>query len=558
MHSIFSTTLTDFLLENKLFLLFLVIALGYFLGKVRIKGFSLGVSAVLFVGLAFGSLHPEMVLPDLVYTLGLVLFVYTIGLRSGASFFASFKKSGLRDNLLVLSILVISTILTIFMGKWMGIKSTLMAGLYCGSLTNTPALASVMDLLEQQAATDSGQQAGQLLSEPVAGYSLAYPIGVLGVMILFQLGIRWWRIDMKKEQEATASLTGISAGLLQHRSILVENSGWAGSTIADISNKLELPNVVVSRHLPKGENQVKIPGKDSVVHTGDILTLVGTPGDLDLAEKQLGRPSELDLSQDRRTVDFRRIFISNKAVIGKTIRELELHRRFHAVVTRVRRGDAELPVHDDMQLFAGDRVRVIAPVENLPAIGKFLGDSYEHLSEVDYISISIGICLGLMLGMIPFPIPGGTDFKLGFAAGPLLVALALGKLGRSGRIVWVMSYNANLTLRQIGLVFFLAGIGLKAGYSFFTTLGSAGMQMILVGASITILTTAMAILVARVYFRMPYNLIMGLVAAMQTQPACLAFANEKDRSGAANISYATVFPLAMVAKILLAQLILLF
>jgi putative transport protein len=514
------------------------------------------VAAVLFVGLAFGAMHPDMALPDIIYVLGLVLFVYTIGLRSGASFFASFKKSGLRDNLVVSGVLLVSALLTLLLGKLFGLKSTLTAGLFCGSLTNTPALASVVDILKHSITDPSSQAARDLLAEPVVGYSLAYPIGVMGVIFLFQMGIRFWRIDFEKETAATAEITGVSTEELDHVNIFVTNSKFIGRSLQEIGESGELGEILVSRRLPYGTNQVEVPGPDTVIMSGDILTLVGWPQELERYQPQLGIPTGRDLSVDGSIVGVRRIFVSNKAVIGKAIRELQLHQRFQAIITRIRRGDVDLPRRPDLTLEAGDRVRIVAPKEQMKAVSKYLGDSYQRISEVDYISISIGVALGLLLGMLPVPLPDGSTFHLGFAAGPLIVALILGKLGRSGRIIWVMSYNANLTLRQLGAVFFLAGIGLKAGYSFYSTFQSAGFQLIALGAIVTLTTTLLALLVLRLFFKMPYNLLMGIISAMQTQPACLAFANEKDNSGAANIGYATVFPTAMVLKILLAQVIL--
>ncbi|MCF8248108.1 MAG: hypothetical protein K9J37_07880 [Saprospiraceae bacterium] len=548
-------TIVQILLENKPLLLFLVIAIGYFIGRIKIAGFSFGVAAVLFVGLAFGAMHPDMALPDIIYMIGLVLFVYTIGLRSGASFFASFKKSGLRDNLLATGILLVSAAITIVLGKIMGVKSTLMAGLFCGSLTNTPALASVIDILKNTPGL-SPEAMRDLLAEPVVGYSLTYPIGVMGVIFLFQLGIKLWRIDFKKEGEKTAEITGVSTEELEHVNVVVTNPRLIGKTLQAIGESGELHSLVVSRRLPKGATEIEIPGPATVIQHGDILTLVGHTSELDKFQAFFGMPSSRDLSLDGSTIGMRRIFVSNKAVIGKAVRELDMYQRFHAIITRIRRGDVDLPTSGDMTLEGGDRVRIIAPKKEFKAINSFLGDSYQRLSEVDYISISIGISLGLLLGMIPIPLPGGSSFKLGFAAGPLIVALLLGKLGRSGRIIWVMSYNANFTLRQMGAVFFLAGIGLKAGYSFYTTFQSAGFQMIMMGAVVTLLTAGLTILIGRLFFKMPYNLMMGMMSALHTQPACLAFANEKDETGAANISYATIFPTAMVVKILLAQVIL--
>ncbi|MCC6724033.1 MAG: transporter [Saprospiraceae bacterium] len=544
------------LLENKPLLLFLVIAIGYFIGRIKIAGFSFGVAAVLFVGLAFGALHPDMALPDMIYILGLVLFVYTIGLRSGASFFASFKKSGLRDNLLVIGILTVSAALTSVLGKWMGLKSTLTAGLFCGSLTNTPALASVVDILKHSISDPASTTARDLLAEPVVGYSLAYPIGVMGVIFLFQMGIRFWKIDFKKEAAITAEITGVSTEELEHINVFVTQSRFIGRTLREIGESGELGEIIVSRRLPYGSNEIEVPGPSTLIKSGDTLTLVGLANELERYQSLIGIPTGRDLSLDASTVAVRRIFVSNKAVIGKRIRDLKLYQQFNGIITRIRRGDVDLPRHPDLTLEAGDRVRIIAPKEHMKEISTYLGDSYQKLSEVDYISISIGIALGLLLGMLPVPLPGGSTFHLGFAAGPLIVALILGKLGRSGRIVWVMSLNANLTLRQMGAVFFLAGIGLKAGYSFYSTFQTAGFQLIILGAIVTLVTALLGILLFKLVFKMPYNLLLGVMSALHTQPACLAFANEKDDTGAANIGYATVFPTAMVVKILLAQVIL--
>lgn len=456
----------------------------------------------------------------------------------------------------IIGILIVSAALTIGLGHFFEIKNTMLAGLFCGSLTNTPALASVIDVLKQTQPNLPDEQLSNLLAEPVVGYSLAYPAGVMGVIFLFQLGIKIWRIDLKKEAAATSEFTGVSTEALEHINVEITNPALNGKTLQEVAEFAGFQNLTASRHLPKGAATVEVPAGKTIIRTGDILTIVGSESQLDQIQPILGITAKKDLSVDTGALAMRRIFVSRRAVIGQVVRDLNLHKKFQAVITRIRRGDVDLPVSGDMVLEAGDRVRVIAPKEKIQAISKYMGDSYQRLSEVDYISFSIGIALGLLLGMIPIPLPGGTTFKLGFAAGPLIVALWLGKMGRSGNFIWIMSYNANFTLRQIGAVFFLAGIGLKAGYSFYSTFQTAGFQMIVLGAVVTLCTAAITMLVARFVFKIPYSLMMGLMSALHTQPACLAFANEKDETGAANISYATVFPTAMVVKILLAQVIL--
>jgi putative transport protein len=545
-------TLIEFLLANKVLLLFGVVAMGYFLGNLQVRGFGFGVAAVLFVGLAFGALHPDMHLPDVVYSLGLILFVYTIGLRSGASFFASFRRSGWRDNLFVAVMLCLSTVMALLLGKLFGLNSTLVAGLFCGALTNTPALAGVIDILKHNTTHLSAEQANLLLAQPVVGYSLAYPLGVMGVILVFHLGLRWWKIDMAQEQKTTGALTGHSGEEIVYANYEIQNPEVDGSPASEVLP----PKVSATMIQRKGKKNVQQADYKTLLFLGDILTVEGEKSKLEGLEVALGPLSTQDLTANRQVIDYRRVFVSNSDVIGKPIRKLGLRERFGAVITRLRRGDIDMVVNDDMIIEAGDRVRVTAPRENLKAVSQYLGDSYHHLSEVDYISISIGITLGLLLGAIPFPLPGGTSFKLGFAAGPLIVGLLLGKIARTGKIVWIMSYSANFTLRQMGAVLFLAGIGLKAGYSFFSTFQQSGLELMALGAVITFCTALITMVCARLILKMPFNLIMGMMAAMHTQPACLAFANEKDNTGAANISYATVFPTSMILKIILAQVIL--
>jgi putative transport protein len=539
------------LLDNPMLLLFVVAAIGYPLGHIKIKGSSLGVAAVLFVGLAIGSLHPDLKLPEIIYVLGLVLFVYTIGLSSGPGFFASFRRKGLRDNLLVVGALLLAAALTGAAHFGLNLKPALTAGLFAGSLTNTPTLAG---LLEQIKRTAPAGVLEQMLNEPVIGYSIAYPMGVVGTIGVIFIVQRLWKIDYAREAKEVSDL-GATSMQLQARTIQITRPDAAQATVQELLEQHHW-QVIFGRIKHAAEPLALVRG-DTRLKPGDLITLIGPAEELDRVMAYLGEASAERLELDRSEYDFRRIFVSNPQVVGHHLRDFDLPQQFGAVVTRLRRGDVELLPHADTVLEPGDRVRVLAKPENMAAISKFFGDSYRALSEVDILTFSLGMALGLLLGLIPLPLPGGITFKLGLAGGPLVVALILGKLGRTGPLVWAMPYSANLVLRQFGLILFLAGVGTRSGYAFFNTFsGSGGLAIFVAGAIITCVTALTVLCLGHYLWRIPMGLLGGILAGLQTQPAVLGFALEQSENDLPNIGYATVYPIATITKILLAQLLL--
>lgn len=543
----------NYLSHNKLLLLFLVIAIGYFLGKIKIKGFSLGIANVLFVGIAFGTLSESLALPDIVYTLGLVLFVYTSGLQSGPGFFRSFNRTGLIYNISVVIILSFSALMTIVLGKIFEVEPTILAGLFCGSLTNTPALASLVDALKQSSTNLPAGTLNTVLGQPIAGYSITYPMGVVGVLLSFYFYRIIFKINLEKESLKTANALGLGGENLENLDIRITNKEIIGRTIQDIFSNNQLSNIVVSR-IKKGDNLLIAQGT-TILENDDIITLVGTLSNLKKIDNYFGEKITSDLPTDRTVLDFRRIFVSNKNVLGISLRELDLHRKFQATITRLKRGDSEIVPTMDTVLQSGDRIRVVAAREDMEKVSKFFGDSFQSLTEIDYISISLGIALGLLIGEISIPLPGGASFKLGAAGGPLLVSLILGYLERTGNIVWGMSYNANLTVRQLGVVLFLAGIGLKAGYSFGDNVAKYGLVLLSMGFFITLLNTSLMIFVGSFFLKIPFPLLMGIISGMQTQPACIAYVNGEVKNSVPNYGYSLVFPISMITKILLVQVI---
>jgi putative transport protein len=400
----------------------------------------------------------------------------------------------------------------------------------------------VHDLAVQRALPE--ERAREEAAQPVASYSISYPIGVIGVILCFQLFGRFWRTDSHPVEEAPEILV---------RNFVVRNPGVAGRTIGDVLRVHKDYGFVVSRI--QHDKQIDIATSDARLEFGDVLAVVGDEDALERAMQIFGEPSSTHIEFDRSHLDHRRIYVSAKEVVGKRIRDLDLQNRLHAIITRLRRGDVDIVPAPDARLDYGDQIRVLLSRERVPELQKFFGDSVRGLSETDFGSVSIGLVLGVLFGMMPIPMPGGNNIRLGLAGGPLLMALALGKLERTGRITWAIPISANFTLRQIGLLLFLAGVGTRAGFDFVQTLRTEGAQLLLAGAAITFAVTLATLVIGHKFLKIPFDALTGISAGVQTQSACLAFATSQTRSDAPNIAYSGIYPLATIAKIILAQIL---
>jgi putative transport protein len=540
----------EFLASIPLLLLFLTTATGYLLGRLQVKGVSLGVAAVLFVGLAVGALDPRLKLPEGLFDLGLVVFMYTIGLSSGPGFLATLRRKGLRDNGLALGVLLGAGLLTLVLGRLLRLPAPLAAGLFTGSLTNTPALAGVLDTLQR---TTPAGQGDVLLTQPTVGYSLAYPAGVLGMIGVILVCQFLWRVDYEAEARAIKDLRATSLRL-SNRTLRVTRPEVLDVPLADLIARYGW-DVVFGRM--RHEGHIGLATGSTRFALGDLVSVIGTAEEIERVAAAIGEITDIHLELDRSEYDFRRVFVSNPRVIGQRLRDLNLPQQFGAIVTRVRRGDIEFLPHGDTVLEPGDRVRVVARPENMEAVSRFFGDSYRELSEIDMLSFGLGMTLGLLLGLAPFPLPGGGVFRLGLAAGPLISGLILGARMRTGPIIWQLPYSANLILRQVGLMLLLASIGLRSGHTFVTTLMSGnGWQLFLAGAAITVSTGLFALIVGYAVLKIPMGLLTGILGGIETQPSVLGFALAQARNELPNIGYATVFPLATIAKIIIAQVLL--
>ncbi|MBK9734303.1 MAG: hypothetical protein IPO92_04770 [Saprospiraceae bacterium] len=534
-----------FLKENPLLLLFIVAAIGYLVGNIKIKGTGLGTAAVLFVGLAFGAMDPAFSVPEIIFQIGIVFFVYSIGLRSGPAFFQSFKKNGWRDISFVMLMLTLSAIVTVAIFATMNFDKETIIGMYSGSSTNTTALAAVIDMINLQ-----GNRDPLSINHLVVGYTFSYPMGVLGVMIAIKIMERFLKIDYKAEKEILRKDYPLDEDLT-HRTIEITNAEMANKPLRDII-KTHNWNIVFGRVDSQLHGTI-LSTWDTSLRVGDKIILVGTQEDLDEVQNILGKEADYSLSNDRKEYDVVRIFVSNPDVVGKELSALNLQEKFSAIITRIRRGDVEMLAKGDTILEMGDRIRFVAKRKDIKEIQKLFGDSYYASSKIDIFSFGLGIALGLILGMIEFKLPGGLVFKLGFAGGPLVIGLLLGTLRRTGPIVWTLPYGSNITLNQLGLTLLLAVIGIRSGNTLLDSFSDgAWMKIFLAGTFLSIVSALLSLWVGYKFIKIPYSLLLGFIS---NQPAILDFATDITRNRVPAIGYAFMFPISLIMKILFAQIL---
>lgn len=532
------------LTSDPLLVLFMVVALGAALARVRIKGVGLGPAAALFAGLAVSAINPDLAeLPAIIPLFGLALFIYTVGLASGPAFFGGLRQDGLRVSGAVVALLAVIGMTVAVVSTLFGFDAGARAGLFAGSQTNTPALSAALSQLAPDIA--SGK-----VTDPVVGYSLAYPLGVIAMIIASGWSLRRVRHPGRHADASVAAPTpaqrnATSATVIVTRADLPrlgQLRAWDGEHLA--FSRVE------------HDGGVDLATNDIVLVPGDLCTVIGTPDAVDRFVDWAGHRSERHLALDRKKLDFRRVSVSKRELAGVHLRDVDLEGRFGAMATRVRRGDADLVVDRNFVLRLGDRVRVVGPTDKMAEIAAALGDSDRGLSEVDALGFATGLALGLLLAQLTIPIPGGGEIELGVGGGPLIVALVLGTLGRTGPFTWQIPYAANLTIRQLGVSLFLGGVGIRSGATFADAVGTGvGLQLVVAGVVVTAATALFSTLMIRLLRCDPVD-GAGMIAGIQTQPAVLAFAAERaDGDERVDAGYALVFPLAMILKLIIVQLL---
>jgi len=536
------------------FALCVVAVLGLALGGLRLRGISLGIGGVLFAGLGFGHWLGDKALSEQVIEFsrdfGLILFVYTIGAQAGPGFLASLRRQGLPLNLAAGAVVLLGIAVTVAVCKIGGVPMESAVGLFAGGTTNTPSLAAAGQALRDAKGFASSAPA-------VAGYAIAYPFGIVGIILTMLLLRGIFRISLEREARLLADRNP-PAPPLSRVALEVTNPNLDGRALLQIP-VLDGGDVVVSRVLHKADGVVRIAYPETVVQLGDVLLAVGAPDAVDDLKLVVGGESQVDLVSASAHLVNRTVVVTQNDVLGRTVDELNLDHRYGVRATRVRRGDVELPPSPHVRLQFGDVLTVVGEPESAQAAAKQVGNSVKALNHPQVVPVFFGIALGVVVGSIPVAFPGlPAAVRLGLAGGPLVAALVLSRLGHLGPLVWYMPQSANLALRELGICLFLASVGVKSGGHFFDTLTDGpGLYWLGCGAMITAIPLLLVGFVARAWMKLDYMSLCGLLAGSMTDPPALQFAGAVTQSETPGIAYAAVYPLVMLLRVLAAQVLVL-
>ena len=547
---------------HSIMLLAFVIATGLYLGKFKVKGVSLGTTWILFVGIVlshFGFRADENLLHFL-KEFGLILFVFSIGLQVGPGFFHSFKKGGLTLNMLAICLVLLGVITTYVLHLITGESLVTLTGVMSGAVTNTPGLGAAQQTFYD--VTSSGSflsevGASDISASLASGYAVAYPLGVLGVIAVLMIVKAAFRIDLKKEE---AQLDGEEAGIESAVRVAfqVENPAIFGKTLVEIDKEIT-NKFVVSRILRDGA--VEVPLASTVINKDDKVLVVTSQASVDVVTMLFGKvidmPKEVWDKLDT-SMSVRKLVITKSSLTGKKLKELKIRSTYGVSITRVSRAGVDLVANPNLTLQLGDVILVVGPDNAIDKVAKAVGNSESTLSHPHLIPIFFGIALGVLLGSIPMKFPGIPQaIKFGLAGGPLIVAILIGYFGPRLKITTYTTTSANMMLRELGISIFLAAVGLGAGENFVSSIVNGGYWWILYGALITIIPTSLIAVIGRLVFKLNFYQICGLLSGSCTNPPVLAFAQNAYGTDYTSVSYATVYPLSMFMRVLVAQVLIL-
>ena len=527
-----------------------VISVGVLLGKIKIFGISLGVTFVLFTGILMGhfGFTGETHILHFIREFGLILFVFCIGLQVGPSFFSSFKKGGMTLNMLAVGIVVLN--IAVALGIYFidgGIDLPMMVGILYGAVTNTPGLGAAQEALNQLSYT----------GDPIAlGYACAYPLGVVGIIGSI-IAVRYiCRVNLKKEEEELAVQTSDMKHMPHMLHLEVRNESIDGKKLIQIKEFMGRPFVCSRiRH----EGHVSIPNQDTEFHIGDQVFIVCSEEDAEAVTAFIGKEIQVDWEKQDMPMVSRRILVTKSEINGKKLGSLHFRSMYGVNVTRINRSGMDLFADPNLILQVGDRVMVVGQQDAVERVAGVLGNQLKRLDTPNIVTIFVGIFLGILLGSLPIAFPGiPTPVKLGLAGGPLVVAILIGRFGHKLKLVTYTTMSANLMLREIGIVLFLASVGIEAGAHFVeTVVEGSGLLYVGYGFLITVIPLLIIGMIARFYCKLNYFTLMGLIAGSNTDPPALAYANQASGNDAPAVGYSTVYPLTMFLRILAGQMILL-
>lgn len=535
-------------------LLALVAVIGLWIGAWKIRGVGLGIGGVLFGGIIVGHFTNQYGLVLDAHTMhfiqefGLILFVYTIGIQVGPGFFASLRQSGMKLNGLAALIVLVGALSVIVLYKAMDVPLDIILGIYSGAVTNTPSLGAGQQILSELGMNNLTGTMGM-------AYAVAYPFGICGILLTMWLVRLFFKIKIEEEALGFQKESGQDKESLRSMNVKVTNPNLNGLRLIDIPG-FDNKDVVCSRL--KREENVCVPKADTTIYQGDLLHIVGEIHALKKMRLVIGEEVDVPMTSFSGDLRSERIVVTNEKVLGKRIKGLGIHQKYGVVISRLNRAGVELVPTANTTLQFGDVLHVVGRADLIGHAIAIIGNAEQKLQHVQMLPVFIGIGLGVLLGSIPFYIPGfPVALKLGLAGGPLVIALILARIGSIGKLYWFMPPSANLALREIGIVLFLSVVGLKSGGNFVDTfVNGNGLEWMGYGVIITFVPLMLVGILARLYLKLNYLTLCGLLAGSMTDPPALAFANAiKEDSGAAALSYATVYPLVMFLRIISPQLL---
>src|SRR5574344_2048510 len=544
-------------IAHSIFLLALIIAIGIQLGKFKICGISLGSTFILFVGIICGqcglSMDPTTV--NFLRDFGLILFIYALGMQVGPGFFSSFKKGGVTLNMLAVSIVLIGAIITLSLHYITGIDVNTMVGIMSGAVTNTPGLGAA-----QQALKDMGHAAGG--DTMAMGYAVAYPLGVVGIILSMIIIKYLFKVNPDKENGDIANEAQDMEHTATPLSLEVLNPAIFGKTIMQITNLMSNRHFVVSRYYSHATTEFGIAEPTTALNEHDKIFVIVDSTDVETVTSFIGKTVPMERNQwVRSNSKFinRRILVTKPEINGKRLGELQLRKLYGINITRVNRAGFDLVASPGLILQVGDRVNVVGTESTIGLVENILGNSMRRLNQPNLVTIFIGIVLGVILGSIPVAIPGlSQPFKLGLAGGPLIIAIIISRFGYKWKLITYTTQSANFLLSELGISIFLACVGIKAGQGFLDTIiNQGGLAWVGYGFIITFVPLMIVGIVARKVFKVNYFTMIGMISGSMTDPPALAYANSTTSNDAPAVGYATVYPLTMFFRVLIAELIIL-
>ena len=517
---------------------FLLTTIGIFLGKIKIKGISLDASAIFFIALVFG--YFDFTIPAIIQQIGLIFFMYSVGIQAGPGFFESFKRRGLQ--LLTLAILLSFSggVITITLAKLFNVDTHMAVGLFTGSLTSASSLAVTIENTQS--------------SLPGIGFGIAFPFGVIGVVLVTRLSPKIFNINIKQEEENYLREINAQYPMLINKNFIAENKNIFGKTIGEL-NLRALTNTNISKVYQK--YSTINPKASTVIREGDIIRACGTAEDLLKLQHVIGSETNKQIPANNNIV-IRNFLVTNNEALNIPFGELALLQNYNATVTSIRRSGIDITPNANSRFRFGDKITIVAPEENMKRLGKLVGDDRKKLEELDFLPIVTGILLGIIISLIKIPIYKDFSFSIGLTGGVLIAGLILSKIGKTGKIIWNISGPSNQFLRKLGLIFFLSGVGIDAGALIIDAIKANGMNLFLMGIAITIIPMFIVLYFGKFILKINFLRLLGALTGSMTSTPALSAIEPLTKTNAPQVTYAMIYPIALIIIIITSQIITLF